>query len=60
MSGRRIKRVGFLLQVKKLSCLYTHSRKALECLLQNIYLLLDLLYHKHNPLIMATKWESIF
>ena len=26
------------------------SRKILKCLLQNIYLLLDLLYHKYNPL----------
>ena len=33
--------------------------KALKCLLQNIYLLLDLLYHKHNPFI-ATTVENIF
>ena len=30
------------------------SRKILKCLLQNIYLLLDLLYHIHNPLTTTT------
>ena len=43
-----------------LSLYISHSRKALKCLLQNIYLLLDLLYHKHNPLIITNVEDSIF
>ena len=34
--------------------------KALKCLLQNIYLLLDLLYHKDNPFITTTVENNIF
>ena len=29
-------------------------KKSLKRLLQNIYLMLELLYHKHNPLIVTT------
>ena len=36
------------------------SRKALKGSLQNIYLKLDLLYHKGNPLITAVVDDSIF
>ena len=36
------------------------SRKVLKCLFQNIDLLLDLLYHNHNPLITTTVEDSIF
>ena len=36
------------------------SMKALKYLLQNIYLLLDLLYHKHNPFITTTVENNIF
>ena len=51
MTGYHIKRVEFLLQAKVgLSLYILPSRKILKCLLQNIYLLLDLLYHKYNPL----------
>ena len=55
MTGYHIKRVGFLLQAKVgLSLYILSSRKILKCLLHNIYLLLDLLYHKHNPLTTTT------
>ena len=55
MTGYHIKRVEFLLQAKVgLSLYILPSRKILKCLLQNIYLLLDLLYHKHNPLTTTT------
>ena len=55
MTGCHIKRVGFLLQAKVgLSLYILPSRKILKCLLHNIYLLLDLLYHKHNPLTTTT------
>ena len=37
-----------------------HSRKNFKCLLQNIYLLLDLLYRKRNPLITTVVDGSIF
>ena len=43
-----------------MSLYISHSKKAVKCLLQNVYLLLDLLYHKHNSLIMTTVGESIF
>ena len=33
-----------------------HSKKSLTCLFQNIYLMLELLYHKRNPLIMTCIW----
>ena len=36
------------------------SRKALNCLLQNIYLMLDLLYYKCNPLVTTAVDGSIF
>ena len=36
------------------------SRKALKGSLQNIYLMLDLLCHKGNPLITAVVDDSIF
>ena len=35
-------------------------KKALEGLLQNIYLMLELLYHKPNPLIMIVVDGSTF
>ena len=55
MTGYHIKRVEFLLQAKVgLSLYILASRKILKCLLQNIYLLLDLFYHKHNPLTTTT------
>ena len=55
MTGCHIKRVGFLLQAKVgLSLYILPSRKILKCLLHNIYLLLDLLYQKHNPLTTTT------
>ena len=34
--------------------------KSLKRLLQNIYLMLELLYHKHNPLITTAVYGSIF
>ena len=37
-----------------------HSRKALKSLLWIIYLMLDLLYHKHNHLITTVVGRSIF
>ena len=37
-----------------------YSRKALKALLQNMYLMLELLYHKGNTLIMAVVDGSIF
>ena len=36
-----------------------HSRKAIKCLLQNIYLMLGLLYHKCNPLFTTVVYGSI-
>ena len=36
------------------------SRKILKRLLQNIYLMLDLLYHKRNTFIMTVADGSIF
>ena len=36
------------------------SSKALNCLLQNIYLMLDLLYYKRNPLVTTAVDGSIF
>ena len=36
------------------------SRKALKRVLQNIYLALDLLYNKHNPLFTVVVNGSIF
>ena len=36
------------------------SRKALKGLLQNIYLRLELLHHKHNLLIATVVDDSIF
>ena len=36
------------------------SRKNLKSLLQNIYLMLQLIYHKHNPLITNIVYGSIF
>ena len=36
------------------------SRKALKGSLQNIYMMLDLLYHKGNPLITAIVDDGIF
>ena len=36
------------------------SRKALKRLLQNMYLMLDLLYYKRIPLIMIVVYDSIF
>ena len=36
------------------------SRKALKRLLQNIYLMLEILYHKHNPLITTAVYKSTF
>ena len=36
------------------------SRKALKGLLQNIYLMLELSYHKHNPLITTVVYKSTF
>ena len=36
------------------------SRKALKGNLQNIHMMLDLLYHKSNPLITAVVDGSIF
>ena len=36
-----------------------HSRKA-QSLLQNIYLMLELWYHKHNPLIITAADGNIF
>ena len=36
------------------------SRKALKRVLQNIYLALDLLYNKHNPLFTVVVDGSIF
>ena len=47
------KRIGLPLYIST-------SMKALKCLLQNIYLLLDLLYHKHNPFIATTVENNIF
>ena len=36
------------------------SRIAIKCLWQNIYLMLDLLYHEHNPFFMTVVGGSIF
>ena len=47
------KRLGLPLHI-------SHPKKALKCLLQNIYLLLNLLYDKHNSFIMTTVGDSIF
>ena len=47
------KRIGLPLYIST-------SMKALKCLLQNIYLLLDLLYHKDNPFITTTVENNIF
>ena len=62
MTGHHIKKSRFFIASKRLGLpLYiSHPKKALKCLLQNTYLLLDLLYHKHNPFIIATVGDSIF
>ena len=36
------------------------SRKALKRVLQNIYLTLDLLYNKHNPLLQLLQMAAFF
>ena len=59
MTGHHIKKVGFLLQAKEYLDIWP-SRKAFKRLLHNIYLMLDLLYHKHNPLITAVVDGGIF
>ena len=35
-------------------------RKALKGLLQNIYLMIELLYHKHNPFITTVVYKTTF
>ena len=62
MTGCRIRRVGFFIAYKVvgLSLNIWPSRKALKCLLQNIYLMLDLLYCKCNPFIVTVVDGSIF
>ena len=66
MAGRRIK-IGeklpiFFFASKEVGLALDiwHSRKAWKCLLQNIYPMLELLYHKHNPLITTAVYGRIF
>ena len=61
MTGYHIKTVCFLLEAKE-QVIFRPSnlRKDLTCLLQNICLLLDLLYYKCNPLIKTGVDGSIF
>ena len=61
MTGNHIKRVGFIASKRADSSLdICLSRKALKCLLQNIYMMLDLLYKECYPLFRTVVDGSIF
>ena len=45
---------------QKTRYIFRPSKKALKCPLQNIYSMLDLLYHKCNPLFTTIVEGSIF
>ena len=65
MTGRPIRIVSkfhifIASKVPGLSLDIWRSKKVLRQLLQNIYLVLELLYHKRNPLILTVVDGSIF
>ena len=62
MKDRHIKRVGLFIAGKGvgLSLEIWAPRKALKSLLQNIFLMLDLLYYKHKSIITTVVDGSIF
>ena len=47
-------------QRSRFSSRHLTLKKSLKHLLQNIYLMLELLYHKHNPLTTTAVYGSIF